>query len=544
MRATSALLLLGLVCLLPSADAGAAPDFFGIGGIDGKSYTSIPFAAPGDPLEVVSQACTTDFFSAECEPFRWTPEGPSVPLGLLPGDTYGYAWDLSGDGHVVVGASRNEPTSSRGGTAVRWVGNAAPETLATHSESIATSATHITPDGTVIAGTWSEASGFRAFAWTESMGLVELLEPSLPLLGLSKLTGLSDAGQIAAYLRQYSSGSSSTRAIRWTVAGGVELLGPLPSGYVSSDTEDIAEQTGAITGNLWTGNQYGSDSLAYVWTEASGLQALPLPAGHLESDAQRISGDGTAVAGQFPNPAASPLEREAFRWTAATGIQSLGPAPGFEETGISSLSDDGATLSGYLHNDTLELVYEGQNAPDEYEERIERRGFLWREGTGRVDLPILEISPTCDHDPWHIIDSFSPDGAVAFGRAKCDEADTFAEYQDPYTGEWFVEWYRGDTLRLAFAWDENNGFRSLEDFVQTEYGVDLTGWTLSRLEIADDGQILKGSGIQDNQDRGWILYASASLVPSLSPSGMALLGGLVFAVASAGLAVQRRRRLL
>jgi len=64
--------------------------------------------------------------------------------------------------------------------------------------------------------------------------------------------------------------------------------------------------------------------------------------------------------------------------------------------------------------------------------------------------------------------------------------------------------------------------------------------TSSRLGISDDGQILRGSGIHDTQGKGWILYASAPPVPSLSPFGLALLGGLVFAIAVAGLAVQRR----
>ena len=37
-------------------------------------------------------------------------------------------------------------------------------------------------------------------------------------------------------------------------------------------------------------------------------------------------------------------------------------------------------------------------------------------------------------------------------------------------------------------------------------------------------------------------HVSAPPVPSLSPQGVALLGGLVVAIAVAGLAVQRRRR--
>ena len=71
------------------------------------------------------------------------------------------------------------------------------------------------------------------------------------------------------------------------------------------------------------------------------------------------------------------------------------------------------------------------------------------------------------------------------------------------------------------------------------------------LQLVPDGLTISGDPWNlDNSD--WLSANSAGIseftvagsVPSLSPTGAALLGGLVFAIAVAGLAVQRRRRSL
>ncbi len=537
MRHRSGMLLscafVATACLIPFAQAWSASQFFGLGGIAGKPVSKSPTAFSTDGLKIVANACTFSSFDSECSPFLWSPEGPSVPLDLLAGDSDATAWGMSSDGQIVVGESRDSPTSSWGSTAVRWSNGGPPVPLATHGESVVTTARYITPDGSVVAGTWYESGKPRALGWTESGGVEQLLDPSQPTLERSTVTGLSVGGQIAAYLYRDSSGSSPSLAVRWTPDGGLESLGPLPAGYASSDTVDTAELGDAIIGNLWTGHRFGSSSVAYRWTSISGMEVLPVPSEHLESRARIISRDGSVVLGQFKNAASSALEWEAFRWTPSGGIQSLGPAAGFDSTGVRGLTEQGEVFWGSMDRTSLELVYDAQNTYDVYLSRIERRSYLWSAQSGRVDFPHMDLSPTCDHDLWSVIEDVTVDRSIVLGRGRCHEADQFWEEFEPFDQAWVVRSTTGQPIERWFAWDEAHGFRSLESFVQDQYGVDLTGWQLDSANISDDGQMLWGVGTHDFSEEAWVLY-----VPEPSSSLMLASGASLLAL----LSMRRQRR--
>ena len=56
----------------------------------------------------------------------------------------------------------------------------------------------------------------------------------------------------------------------------------------------------------------------------------------------------------------------------------------------------------------------------------------------------------------------------------------------------------GDT---AFIWDAANGMRRLQDVLVTDYGLDLSGWTLtSAFGVSDDGFVIAGNGINPSGD--------------------------------------------
>ena len=87
--------------------------------------------------------------------------------------------------------------------------------------------------------------------------------------------------------------------------------------------------------------------------------------------------------------------------------------------------------------------------------------------------------------------------------------------------------------REVFIWDATNGMREL-DQVLTDFGLDLTGWSLSETRrISDDGKTIVGWGTNPaGFEEAWI-----AVIPE--PSTAALLAtGLV------ALAVGRRRRAL
>ena len=59
----------------------------------------------------------------------------------------------------------------------------------------------------------------------------------------------------------------------------------------------------------------------------------------------------------------------------------------------------------------------------------------------------------------------------------------------------------------AFVWDESHGIRALKAVLETEYCLDLSGWTrLSRaVGISDDGLAITGDGIRSGgETEGWI----------------------------------------
>ena len=327
----------------------------------------------------------------------------------------------------------------------------------------------------------------------------------------------------------YSAGP--VRAARWTPATGLEVLGPIPSGFVSSDAVDVAKSTGDVVGTLWVGNTESTRGVGYRWTRSSGMEALLPPASHLDSRALLISPDGGTVLGQFMKPVSGGLESEAFRWTPSQGVVSFGTAPGFERTSPIGMSDDGNVVWGSMDSDWLELTFDAQLALDVYQTRIEKRAFIWTAATGRIDLPHgLSLLSNCDHDYWTQIEDVAADGSVAFGRTRCTEPDSYFEYYMPFTG-WVVNQVLGEQREVWIAWDPVAGFRPAKDYLEQRYGLDLTGWQIDSIQIDDVGEgILYGQGRRNGKFEGWVLYVPE---PSIGAS---------IAIGIASLAIVRRRR--
>ena len=61
--------------------------------------------------------------------------------------------------------------------------------------------------------------------------------------------------------------------------------------------------------------------------------------------------------------------------------------------------------------------------------------------------------------------------------------------------------------RDPFIWDATNGMRNLRDVLVNQYGLDLTGWTLtSATGISADGLTIVGNGVHAGfgNSEGWV----------------------------------------
>lgn len=77
--------------------------------------------------------------------------------------------------------------------------------------------------------------------------------------------------------------------------------------------------------------------------------------------------------------------------------------------------------------------------------------------------------------------------------------------------------------QISFIWTEADALRNLEDVLTTDYGLDLTGWTLGR--ATGTGTTIVGTGINPlGQTEAWM----ATLTPVPLPGAFWLFGsGLV-----------------
>jgi probable HAF family extracellular repeat protein len=87
----------------------------GLGDLPGRQFMSVAYGISDDGSVVVGYSSSSGSMYG-WEAFRWSESGGMVGLGNLPGGTSSYAWNVSGDGAVVVG----ECHIALGVEAFRW----------------------------------------------------------------------------------------------------------------------------------------------------------------------------------------------------------------------------------------------------------------------------------------------------------------------------------------------------------------------------------------------------------------------------------------
>lgn len=261
-------------------------------------------------------------------------------LGFPPdADLYSRVRDISDDGTVVVGIAQNRYwipsfiwTEQNG---MQVFGDPIPGLPPPWENYTISLAYNVSGDGNTVMGTvafdfsdlntpvtWSEQSGYTVLPLNHNL-----------------LRDLSYNGEYVAAAHHTGLG---TEAVRWSAAGGIEVLGSLTlPGYSPTSYAEAISADGSVVvgyGTIISDGRY----VPFRWTEAGGMVSLGHLPGETRSYARAVSADGNIVAGE-----SGP---KIFRWTQATGMVSLGTLEInnslYSSSTATDISNDGNTIVG------------------------------------------------------------------------------------------------------------------------------------------------------------------------------------------------------
>ena len=362
---------------------------------------------------------------------------------------------------------------------------------------------------------------------SRSIGVVLALACGAPAAATPSFTGLGDvAGGVfnsranaisgdGQWVVGNATGASGPVAFRWSLATGLEEIGPGTANGVSDDGSVVVG-----------GSQFGSGPEAYRWTAAGGMAPLgDLPGGGFRSQANAVSADGSIVVGRGDSgrtEGSRVATGEAFRWDAQNGMVSI-VAPVVDHTfgdffsGARAISASGDVVTGgstIRHGDTP---------------------FAWTAGTGTRTLDDLSrCTDFCEEGGWGV----SPDGSLLLGGYYSSEG-----YEEPpYVWNLVTDAIQYLPTEHAFgqglALDASNGgavlvgfqneldlselaedlqgtgaaiwqgldYRILQFMLTDDFGLDLSGWVLTAATaVSYDGKTIVGYGINpDGNPEAWI----------------------------------------
>lgn len=368
----------------------------------------------------------------------------------------------------------------------------------------------VSGDGSVVCGYDHSPTGWRLFVWTPSQGLEVLDSQPGVVEGLQAHAVSSDGRTIVG--DGFAPGA--THAVCWQrdLAGHFVIsdIGDLPGGWASATAQGVDADGTVIVG--WSSSTLTGigNFEGFCWTDpaAGGNGMVPLgdlPGSQYVSGARACSADGSRIVGCASSLASHPNTEAAF-WSASTGWVGLGDLPGgLYYSDAYDVSADGSVIVGWSEAAAGELA------------------FRWTDpatgGTGMQSLGDLPGGGQFSHAY-----SISGDGGTIVGTS---------------TSATVVE---------AFIWTEAQGMRSLKGVLESEFGLDVTGWTLLKaMAVSDDGRTIVGMGIDpQGNNQGWVAYLGANPwtdvghglaggagTPVLQGAGT-LLGGTPMALALSG----------
>ncbi len=315
----------------------------------------------------------------------------------------------------------------------------------------------VSADGTTVVGTSDSDNGTEAFYWTRETGIVGIGDLAGGSFS-SRARAVSADGNCIVGVSRSSRGNEAFRYFRST--GGWYGLGDLPGNDFSSSATGVNADGGVVVGDSIGYGGLGGAIEGFRWVAGSGMTGLgDLAGGSFNCHAVAVSADGNVVAA-FSHGGEGNV---ACRWTPSSGLVSIGDLPGSTTWSRTwGISGDGSTIVG------TGTASDGSSA------------FRWTSSGGMV---ALGGGANAAHDA-------SYDGSVIVGTLR-DDAGT-----------------------RAAIWDPVNGTRDLAAMLTAEYGLDLSGWTLSEaVSVSDSGRVIAGNGINPaGVEEAWVVVLGAGII--------------------------------
>jgi len=327
-------------------------------------------------------------------------------------------------------------------------------------------ASAVSADGSVLAGTFKVGNAYHAFRWTQVDGFTDIgdlpggLEDALP-------TCISADGSVIAGNSYSTASGGSEEGFRWTQATGMVGIGDLPGGDFRSVVNGISADGSIIVGASYSAasSVSGQNYEAFRWTEA-GILALGTLTGAPSgaSSASGISGDGSIVVGSSENANG---EYQTVTWTSEAGIQPLDLSTWTGQNqgnGAKAISSDGRVIVGTI----------GANfGPATYR---------WTQDDA-IRIPDLPGG-----NEGNDVADVSGDGSVIVGDANWLTASN------------------NDFPTEVYYWREGVGTVSLRDYLIANGVTGLDDWVLFGANaVSTDGHTILGYGINpDGHGEGFV----------------------------------------
>ena len=290
----------------------------GLGDLPGGNFESTATAVSADGSVVAGNGISAN----GPEAFRWTAAGGMAGLGDLPGGVFSsQATAVSADGSVVVGNG----ISINDNDVFRWtVAGGLTGLAGLQGGGVYTSAAGVSDDGDTVVG----GARYLPFRWAASGAELWRGRGLDPLDGLeSSAESVSADGDTvvgAVGIPFDAPPGFAYEGYKLTTVGGTEVVTRLGflHGYYSSGAHAVSADGRTVVGDVFNQVRFVGPVIgpAFRWTASTGMQSLgDLPGGRLSSSARSVSADGNIIVGDCYTADGV----KTFVWTAATGMKSL-----------------------------------------------------------------------------------------------------------------------------------------------------------------------------------------------------------------------------